>query len=167
MWKDGLETELSMRNLPQSNQSDKPFLLRHGGGRKWGPLEPCLRDSSRWKDRAWEDVSCPPPHTLMSINDFQSNKTICLLAILKMTSFCKLIWAQRSHPRSKLSEEERGDQGQCQWIRHCSTDSWPFAVQRTRALALNLRIVFDLQAQCSFWELSYIYPHDNMKRARL
>lgn len=29
--------------FPQSNQSDKPFPLRNGGVRRWGPLELCLR----------------------------------------------------------------------------------------------------------------------------
>ena len=69
------ETELSMRGpfLKVTNQINHSFL----GMEEWedgDPWNDAWEDSSTWKDRAWEDVSHPSPHTLMSIYDLQSNK---------------------------------------------------------------------------------------------
>lgn len=76
-----------------------------------------------------------------------------------------------SNPYSwKWRDQDPGPGGalKCRLPVNCSTDSWPFAVQRTRALALNLRIVSwfagSVQLLRTFLHLS---SHDNMKRARL
>lgn len=75
MWKMAQETELSMRGpFPKvTNQINCSFLGMEEG-ENGDPWNQALEEDSTWKDRAWEDVSHPPPHTLMSINDLQSNK---------------------------------------------------------------------------------------------